>query len=352
METFWFAALSGMLTMYVLLDGFDFGVGMLHLVAARTDAERRTMLAAIGPIWNGNEVWLIAGGGLLFFAFPQAYASGFSGFYLALILVLWLLMFRGLAIELRSHFEHPVWRTFWDACFSVSSLLLAVVFGAALGNLIRGVPLNSEGYFFVALWTDFLPGRNPGILDWFTVLLGLTTMVLLTVHGAAYLTMKTSGELVERVWFVARRAGWLAAGLLVLVVAALPFVQPGLRGNYDDHPMGYVFPLAGLAGLVFLLLCLGKRRPGPAFMSSCVMIAGFLASVAWGMFPHLLIATTNPAHSLTAFNAAASPYGLRVGVGWFAFGIALALTYTFIAHRTFWGKVPTGLSPADRQEPH
>ena len=352
METFWFAALSGMLTIYVLLDGFDFGVGMLHLIAARTDAERRMMLAAIGPIWNGNEVWLIAGGGLLFFAFPQAYAAGFSGFYLALILVLWLLMFRGLAIELRSHFEHPVWRSFWDASFSVASLALAVVFGAALGNLIRGVPLNGEGYFFVALWTDFLPGRNPGILDWFTVLLGLTSMVLLTVHGATYLTMKTGGELVERVWSVAGRAGWLAAGLLCFVVAALPFVQPGLRDNYDDHPVGYTFPLVGLAGLVLLLLNLRRRQAGPAFMSSCVMIAGFLASVAWGMFPHLLIATTNPAHSLTAFNAAASPYGLRVGAWWFAFGIALALTYTIIAHRAFGGRVPMGGSPADRQGTH
>ena len=162
-----------MLAIYVVLDGFDFGIGIIYLFAAHTDAERRLALKAIGPIWNGNEVWLIAGVGLLFFAFPKAYAAGFSGFYLALIAVLWLLMFRGLAIELRSHLGNPLWRRFWDTAFAVASLLLAIVFGAALGNLVRGVPLNEDGYFFTALWTTFRIGPQPGILDWYTILMGV-----------------------------------------------------------------------------------------------------------------------------------------------------------------------------------
>ncbi|TLY29375.1 MAG: cytochrome d ubiquinol oxidase subunit II, partial [Nitrospirae bacterium] len=154
METFWYAVVTLMLALYVVLDGFDFGVGILYPFLGRSEADRDVMHAAIGPVWNGNEVWLIAAGGLLFLAFPKAYAAGFSGFYLALIIVLWLFMFRGLALELRSHLDHPMWRQLCDVTFSGASLLLAIVFGAALGNLIRGVPLNREGYFFVALWTD------------------------------------------------------------------------------------------------------------------------------------------------------------------------------------------------------
>ena len=159
---FGMSAVTVMLAIYVVLDGFDFGVGILYPFVARTEQERRMALASIGPMFNGNEVWLIAAGGLLFFAFPKAYAAGFSGFYLALIIVLWLLMFRGLALELRSHLDHPLWRQLCDVTFSGASLLLAIVFGAALGNLIRGVPLNRDGYFFVALWTDFLTGPEPG----------------------------------------------------------------------------------------------------------------------------------------------------------------------------------------------
>src|SRR5438128_9622317 len=198
METFWYVVVTLMLAVYVVLDGFDFGVGILSPFAARTEIERRTALASIGPVWNGNEVWLIASGGLLFFAFPRAYAAGFSGFYLALILVLWLLIFRGLALELRGHLDHELWRQFWDLAFAGASLLLAIVFGAALGNLIRGVPLNPEGYFFVALWTDFLTGPAPGILDWFTVLVGLASATILALHGTNYLTMKTKGDLYAR----------------------------------------------------------------------------------------------------------------------------------------------------------
>src|SRR6266566_1693043 len=192
MQTLWFILVAFMLTMYVVLDSFDLGAGVIHLVAARSDLERRTIVRAIGPVWDGNEVWLIAAGGTLFFTFPVLYASSFSGFYLPLIMVLWFLMLRGISIELRSHIHDPVWISFWDGVFFVGSALLAIFYGAALGNVIRGVPLDKNGIFFEALWTDFNPySSNPGILDWYTILVGLLALAVLTTHGANYIAMKT-----------------------------------------------------------------------------------------------------------------------------------------------------------------
>src|SRR5205807_708273 len=174
MQTLWFILVGFMLIMYVVLDGFDLGAGAIHLFAAKNEPERRMILRAIGPVWDGNEVWLIAAGGTLFFTFPLLYASSFSGFYLPLIIVLWLLMFRGVSVELRSRIANPVWASFWDGMFFLGSALLAIFFGAAMANVIRGVPLDKSGIFFEALWTDFNPfSANPGILDWYTVLVGL-----------------------------------------------------------------------------------------------------------------------------------------------------------------------------------
>src|SRR5262245_33062855 len=193
MNTLWFIIIAGMLAVYVVLDGFDFGAGIVHLFVARSDRERRTVLAAIGPLWDGNEVWLIAAGGLLVFAFPRAYSAGFSGFYMPLMMVLWLLLLRGISIEFRSHEANPLWRSFCDCRFTFSSVLLRVFLGAALGNVIRGVPLDQTCFFAGPLFTDFLPGRFPGVLDWYTVLIGLFTTAALAGHGALYLNWKTEG---------------------------------------------------------------------------------------------------------------------------------------------------------------
>src|ERR1700738_4417122 len=161
-----------MITMYVLLDGFDLGAGAIHLLGAKTDEERVQVLASIGPVWDGNEVWLIAAGGTLFFAFPALYATSFSGFYLPLMIVLWLLILRGVSFEFRRHLTHATWVSFWDGVFFLASLLLAVFYGAALGNVVRGVPLDNQGRFFEALWTNFQPAGETGILDWYTILAG------------------------------------------------------------------------------------------------------------------------------------------------------------------------------------
>src|SRR6185369_1651779 len=195
MSTIWFMIVAVMVAIYVLLDGFDLGAGAVHLLVAKTDEERRTVIRAIGPVWDGNEVWLLAAGGTLYFAFPLLYASSFSGFYLPLMMVLWLLMLRGVGIELRSHVNDPLWWSFFDFVFSVASLLLAIFFGAAIGNVVRGVPLDANGYFFEPLWTNFRVGTHTGILDWYTVITGVLALVTLTVHGSHYLALKTEGAL-------------------------------------------------------------------------------------------------------------------------------------------------------------
>jgi len=338
MELFWYGIVTWMLAMYVILDGYDFGVGVLYPFVARTETERRMVLASIGPVWKGNEVWLVASGGVLFFAFPKAYAAGFSGFYLALIMVLWLLIFRGLALGLRSHLNHQLWRQFWDLAFFSASFLLAIVFGAALGNLIRGVPLNREGYFFVALWTDFTPGPAPGILDWSTLLMGLASAAILTLHGANYLAMKTNGDVYERAVTTAKRSGWIVISLTCLAMLMLPFVQPMLRLNYAAHPLGYLFPVIGALALIAAVVFRRRQLDVAAFATSSLFILAMLGSVAWGCYPNLLIATTKPAHSLTIFNATAGAYGLRIGLVWFIFGIALVITYQVYIHWLFRGK--------------
>src|SRR5918911_5079813 len=259
METLWFALVALMLVAYAALDGFDLGVGIIHHFVARDEGERRLTLRAIGPVWDGNEVWLIAAGGALFFAFPRLYASSFSGFYLPLMIVLWLLMLRGMGIELRGHVDDPMWRSFFDFIFTVASLLLAVFFGAAVGNVVRGVPLNRDGYFFEALWTDFRVGPEPGILDWYTALIGLLAFATLTVHGANYLLLKTEGTLQERARRVARK-GWLVLVLLtVSSLAATVYVRPQVLDNFGRHAWGWVIPLTVAGALGYMRYSYAKR---------------------------------------------------------------------------------------------
>src|SRR3989454_1690837 len=209
METIWFCIVAVMIAMYVALDGFDIGAGIIHLLVAKSDSERRLVLRSIGPVWDGNEVWLLAAGGTLYFAFPALYASGFSGFYLPLMIVLWLLILRGASIEFRNHIKSAVWDPLWDFLFCASSLLLAVFFGAALGNVVRGVPLDASGYFFEPLWTNFQLGDEPGILDWYSILVGVLALAALVVHGALWVTLKTTGSVRERSLRLASQGWWV-----------------------------------------------------------------------------------------------------------------------------------------------
>ena len=339
METLWFVLVALMLTAYVVLDGFDLGAGIISPFVARNHAERRLILRAIGPVWDGNEVWLLAAAGALFFAFPLLYASSFSGFYLPLMMVLWLLMLRAIGIELRSHVSDPLWWSFFDFVFSISSLLLAIFFGAAIGNVVRGVPLNSDGYFFEALWTNFRVGANPGILDWYTVLTGVLAMVTLTVHGAHYIALKTQDSINTRARRVATQ-GWFGLVLLtVLSLMATLYVRPQLTDNFRLRPWGWIIPLIVLASLVSMQLFLRKGRDLAAFFSSTAYIVGMLGGAAFAMYPCLLPATTNPSYSLTIHNAKTGAYSLRVGLVWWVIGVALAIAYFTFLYRSFKGKV-------------
>jgi cytochrome bd ubiquinol oxidase subunit II len=336
METTWFCLIALMLAIYVTLDGFDLGAGIVHFLVARTDAERRVVFRSIGPVWDGNEVWLLAGGGTLYFAFPVLYAASFSGFYLPLMVVLWLLILRGISIEFRNHVRSLVWQPFWDAVFCGSSALLAIFFGAALGNVVRGVPLDGSADFFLPLWTDFTTGRDAGILDWYTVLIAVAALLSLAMHGALWIAHKTEGALSGRARVLAGRLWWGVAVSVALITAASFGVQPHLRQSFDARPWAYAVPLAALAGLF------GARwlRRGLArFLASCAFLVAMLGSAAVGLYPNVLPSNSDPALSLTIYNSAAAPYGLHIGFFWFVPGMLLTTGYFVYTYRNFAGKL-------------
>jgi cytochrome d ubiquinol oxidase subunit II len=336
MQAIWFCLVAAMLTIYVVLDGYDLGAGIVHLLLAESDAERRQILQSIGPFWDGNEVWLIAGGGTLYFAFPALYASSFSGFYLPLMMTLWLLILRGISIEFRNHIESPIWKPLWDTVFAGASALLAIFFGAALGNVVRGAPLDASGNFFLPLWTNFRVGRELGILDWYTVLVGVTALCALLLHGALWVRLKTDGPLQLRSDGLARRV-WPAMGALTVIVTAASFrVQPHLAQSFSERPWGYLFPAIALGGLLGIRLAHSEAR---AFLCSALYLLGMLGSVAFGLFPYVLPAHGDPGLGLTIYNTAPAEYGLRVGLAWWIPGTLLATAYSIYTHRKFAGKV-------------
>jgi|SRR5690242_8028005 len=339
MPTLWFCLVAVMLAGYVLLDGFDIGAGIIHLFVARNDVDRRAVLGSIGPVWDGNEVWLLAAGGTLYFAFPGLYASSFSGFYLALMIVLWLLILRGISIEFRNHVRSGMWHAFWDVVFAGASMLLALFYGTALGNVVRGVPLDPDGTFFVALWTNLQPGADPGIIDWYTVLIGLAGVVTLTVHGALWVALKTTGDLQERCQALARRL-WFVLLPLVLLISLVSFqIQPLLSRSFAERPWGTVFPVISAAGLAGIIVFLKRRIETAAFLSSCVFVLGLLCSAAMGLYPNVLPSTGDAKLSLTVMNVSAAPYGLRIGLFWFLPALVLAIAYSAFVYRQFSGKI-------------
>ncbi len=339
MEAAWFALIGFMLSVYVVLDGFDFGAGILHLFVAKTDEERRTVHAAIGPFWDGNEVWLVAAGGVLVFAFPRVYSSSFSGFYLPLMMVLWLLILRGISIEFRSHHDNPLWRNLWDASFAFASAILALVLGASLGNLIRGVPIDRSGYFSAPLFTNFRTQPDPGALDWYTILVGLFSVAVLAGHGALYLSWKASGPVAQRSEQLARRL-WVVIGLaFLLITAATAIVQPVLFQRLLERPWIWPLLFVMLGGLAAVYRSLARRRELSAFLGSSVFIFGMLATTAAQMFPTILPSTIDPAYSLTAWNAANGPKGLLIGFAWWVPAIILAIGYFVYLFRSFRGRI-------------
>jgi cytochrome bd ubiquinol oxidase subunit II len=338
MGTLWFWLVALMITAYVLLDGFDLGAGAVHLFVARTDQERKQVIASIGSVWNGNEVWLLATGGTLYFAFPALYASGFSGFYLPLMIVLWLLILRGISIEFRGHIRSAVWDPFWDFLFCASSLLLCVFFGVALGNVVRGVPLDASGYFFEPLWTNFQLGERIGILDWYTILVGLLALAALVVHGALWVVLKTTGSVRDRSLRIARLNWWLVVALTIAVTIASFRVQPAIARHFRSAPWGCVFPLIAIAGLAGIRWAMARADEWKSFLAAGCYLTGMLLSVVFGVFPMVLPAL-NSAYSLTVASTQAAGYGLKIGLIWWTLGVVLVIGYFTYVYRSSAGKV-------------
>ena len=341
MQTIWFILVAFMLTAYVVLDGFDLGAGALHLIAARNNDERRLLLRSIGPVWDGNEVWLLAAGGTLFYAFPLLYASSFSGFYLPLCIVLWLLVWRAISIEFRAHLDNSIWRDFFDGMFSIASVLLLVLFGAALGNVIRGVPLGPDHYFFVPLWTDFAPGPNPGALDWYTALCALMAVAAASLHGALYVVMKTTGPLRDRMAAIASRL-WLVVAIGTIAgLAATVAVRPRVLDNYRSAPAGWIIPAAVVVALGGIRYCSRHASERNAFLCSCGYLTAMLAGAAFALYPALLPSGNDPALSLTIWNSSAGPSSLSIGLIWWSIGMVIAIGYFVLVYTMFRGKVDT-----------
>jgi cytochrome bd ubiquinol oxidase subunit II len=335
----WYCIVSLMLIAYIALDGRNFGVGALHYIVARTSEERRQVIAALGPLWSWHEVWLVAFGGTLLLAFPRLMASAFSGYYLALFLILWCFILRGVSIELGGHINNPLWQSFWDFVFVVSNVLLAILFGVAAGNLIRGVPLDANGSFSLAFFTDFGAHGNVGLLDWYTVSIAVFTVVMLAAHGVTYLMLKTEGAVYERSATLVRLLWAAVAPLFVAVSIETWIVRPDLFA----HPIHYLICWLGLlllfAWIVLLISGLTNRKENRAFIASNLVLGSIIATGAASMFPVMLHSTLQPENSLTAYSVAASRGTLLIGFGWWPIGLALTIIYAAFISRRYAGKV-------------
>jgi cytochrome bd ubiquinol oxidase subunit II len=335
----WYAIVSFMLIAYVALDGRNFGAGMLHWVVARTPEERRQVIAAIGPLWSWHEVWLVGFGGTLIAVFPRLLASAFAGYYLALFLILWCLILRGTSIEVGGHIDDRMWQGFWDFVFVVSNFLLAILFGAAAGNVVRGVPLDANGNFSMAFFTDFKPRGDVGLLDWYTVSMAVFVTVILAAHGATYLKLKTEGPVHDRSTTWAKSL-WIAAGALLVVVSIESWeVRPDLVRPAIHNPFCWL----GLLILVGAILALASGRSAQrelrAFAASNVLLAGLLITGSAALFPVMLYSTLSPENSLTAYGVAASHSALMLASIWWPVGFALGTSYFIFISRRYAGKV-------------
>ncbi len=329
LNTIWFVLIGVLFTGYAILDGFDLGVGALHLFTG-TDLERRTFLNAIGPVWDGNEVWLVTAGGALFAAFPEVYATAFSGFYLALMLLLFCLIFRAVAIEFRSKQEMAWWRRMWDVSFCVSSVLASFLIGVALGNIGIGIPLDGNHEF---------AGTFLGLLNPYAVLVGITTVSLFMMHGAIYVVMKTEGELHDRV------RGWINNTIIFFIIcyatttmATLLYV-PQMADVIKENPVLFFVPLLNMLAIANIPREIHHGRDWRAFLSSSCAIVFLMALFGIGMFPNMIFSNPIAENSLNIYNAASSAKTLKIMLIIAALGVPVVLAYTVSIYWIFRGKV-------------
>ncbi len=329
LNSVWFVLVGVLFTGYIMLDGFDLGVGALHLLV-KEDGDRRVFLNAIGPVWDGNEVWLVTGGGALFAAFPLVYASIFSGFYLAFMLLLFALIFRAVAIEFRSKHRSPRWRQAWDVAFAVGSVGAALLIGTALGNLAWGVRLDRDHEF---------RGELLDLLHPYALLVGVTTVALFAMHGCIYLLLKTEGALHDRV------RGWVRPTIVcfvlcyVLTTMATLLYVPHMTEAFRHQPLLLGVPLVNLLAVANIPREAYHGRDLRAFLSSCAAMAALMLLFGIGMYPNMVVSRPDAQLSLDIYNAASSRGTLRTMLIIACLGIPLVLAYTVSIYWIFRGKV-------------
>ena len=325
----WFILVGILLTGYAILDGFDLGIGILHLFV-KGDINRRIMINSIGPVWDGNEVWLVTGGGALFAAFPEVYASVFSGFYVAIMLVIFVIIFRAVAIEFRSKNPSPRWRTAWDWAFSISSLLIALIFGVALGNIILGVPLSDDKEIYINFWE---------LLNPYAILVGITTVALFTMHGAIYGVLKTEGELQQKL------KGWVNNTIIFFVICYVSTTMvtliyiPRMVEVFKSNPYLFVIAIINMLAIANIPREIYHNRELRAFISSCFSILFLLVLFAIGNYPYIVFSNISNEFSLDIYNAASSRKTLEVMFTMALIGIPFVLAYTISIYWIFRGKV-------------
>lgn len=324
----WYMVFVASMFAYAALDGFDIGVGCLHLFA-KTDLERRIFLNAIGPVWDGNSLWVVITIGTMLGGFPRAFGALFSALYLPMLLLVFGYIVRSVAIEFRSKMESRSWRNCWDRVFAISSLSLALGFGITLASLIQGLPLDEEGE---------LIGNAFSAFPHFALLLGIFTTCLFMLHGALYLNMKTEGELQTRIqnWIQIIYPIFLFLWALITMLTLI--FEPKMTDIFRAQPQYFTFVLIGLIGIVSIPIFLAKKREGFAFLSSCLVIASLILNYALGTFPAIVKATVDT-NSMTIYNASTSALTLRILVYFAMAGVPLFFLYSFYTYRVFRGKV-------------
>lgn len=328
LNTTWFILVGVLITGYAILDGFDLGVGVLHLFA-RDNTERRINMNAVGPVWDGNEVWLLTAGGALFAAFPPVYATIFSGFYIAIMLLLAALIFRAVSFEFRNKIDSPSWQRLWDWSFGLGSLLPIILFGVAVGNILRGVPIDANGLY---------AGSFLGLLNPYAILIGVLSLVMLVMHGALYMTLKTDGELRDRM------TKWASGAWVAFVVAYFMatmytiFEAPFMMDGILSKPLFWVFMIALLTAVAYLPVALKAQRFFQAFLSSSTLIATVIGIAAVSMFPMLAPSSIDLSYSLTAYNACSTPRTLMTMLVITLIGMPIVIFYTIYIYRVFKGK--------------
>jgi cytochrome bd ubiquinol oxidase subunit II len=332
LHVFWFGLLGVLLTGYAILDGFDLGVGMLHL-CAKTDTERRIFMNSIGPLWDGNEVWLVTFGGALFAAFPNAYATAFSAFYLPFMLLLFALIFRAVSIEFRSKRPSAYWRKGWDISFFAASGLATFLFGVAVGNSMIGLPIGSD-MEFQGNFLDLLPP--------YALLVGVLAVATFLMHGSVFLYLKTDGELQARVRRWMWLTFWVFLGVFLLATAATFVAVPHAASNFRRLPWAWIAVVLNILAIANIPRAIHQGRPISAFASTSATIAALTFLFGMALFPNLIYSSLNPEWSLTIYNAASSQKTLSIMRTVAFIGMPFVLTYTVVIYWTFRGKVGLG----------